>query len=197
MSIHPTAEVSERAVVDESAAVWNWCQIRAGARIGPQSILGKSVFIDLDVEIGARVKIQNNVSVYRGVVIEDGVFVGPHVCFTNDLTPRAINPDGSLQNADDWAVKPTRLRYGASVGANATIVAGVTIGRYALIGAGAVVTRDIPDYALAYGVPARVVGTVCACGRREDGGRCSRPGCAAPGRKELSRVSEDGNAAGP
>jgi acetyltransferase-like isoleucine patch superfamily enzyme len=112
------------------------------------------------------VKIQNYVSIYRGVTLEDGVFCGPHCVFTNDSTPRAINPDGSLQAAEDWEATPTVVRTGASIGANAVIVCGITIGAWAMIGAGSVVTHDVPDHGLAWGNPARLHGFVCPCGRR-------------------------------
>jgi len=164
--VHPTAQVDPRAKLCDGVKVWNWCQIREGAEIGENSILSKGVYIDSGVKIGRNVKIQNNVSVYHGVTIEDGVFVGPHACFTNDKRPRAINPDGSLKGGEDWNVSPTLLRYGCSIGANATITCGVTIGRFAMVGAGAVVTRDVPDHGLVIGCPARVVGRVCACGER-------------------------------
>lgn len=163
--IHPTAQVDPRARLGENVRIWNWVQVREGAQIGANSILAKGVYIDAGVRIGANVKIQNNVSVYHGVTIEDGVFVGPHVCFTNDKFPRAVTPDGRLKEADDWQVSPIRVRYGASLGANATILPGVTIGRYALVGSGAVVSRDVPDYGLVVGNPARLVGYACRCGR--------------------------------
>jgi len=164
--VHETAQVHPRAKLGEGARVWNWVQIREDADIGEGSIISKGVYIDFGVKIGRNVKIQNNVSVYHGVTIEDGVFVGPHVCFTNDRRPRAINSDGSLKGADDWEVSPILLKYGCSIGANSTIVPGVTIGRFAMIGAGAVVTKDVPDYGLAVGCPARLVGHVCACGEK-------------------------------
>ncbi len=113
---------------------------------------------------GIMSRFQNYVSVYHGVTLEDGVFIGPHVCFTNDLRPRAINPNGSLKNADDWVLSTTLIRSGAALGANSTIVCGVTIGRWALIGSGSVVSRDIPDYGLAWGNPARLHGFICPCG---------------------------------
>jgi UDP-2-acetamido-3-amino-2,3-dideoxy-glucuronate N-acetyltransferase len=164
--IHPTAQVDERARLGDNVRVWSWVQVREDAEIGENTILSKGVYVDSGVRIGRNVKIQNNVSVYAGVTIEDGVFVGPHVCFTNDKHPRAINPNGSLKSADDWVVTPIRVCYGASLGANATIVPGVTIGRFAMVGSGAVVTRDVPDHGLALGNPARVVGYVCSCGER-------------------------------
>jgi UDP-2-acetamido-3-amino-2,3-dideoxy-glucuronate N-acetyltransferase len=164
--IHETAQVHQSARVASSAKLWNWVQVREHADIGDNSIISKGVYVDAGVHIGRNVKIQNNVSVYHGVTIEDGVFVGPHACFTNDKRPRAINPDGSLKSADDWSVSPILLREGCSIGANATITPGVTIGRFAMVGAGAVVTHDVPDFGLVVGCPARLVGHVCPCGAR-------------------------------
>jgi acetyltransferase-like isoleucine patch superfamily enzyme len=124
------------------------------------------VYIDSEVKLGDNVKIQNYVSVFHGVNIEDGVFIGPHVCFTNDMRPRAINPDGSIKSADDWVVSETLVRRGAALGANSTIRCGITIGQWAMVGSGSVVTRDIPDYGLVYGNPARLHGFVCPCGEQ-------------------------------
>jgi UDP-2-acetamido-3-amino-2,3-dideoxy-glucuronate N-acetyltransferase len=171
--IHQTAQVDSRARIGEGARIWNWVQVRENAEIGENSILSKGVYVDFGVKIGKNVKIQNNVSVYHGVTIEDGVFVGPHVCFTNDKKPRAINPDGSLKAADDWEVAPIVVKKGASIGANSTILPGVTVGSFALVGAGAVVTKDVPAYAIVIGNPARLVGYACECGeklQRKDGG---------------------------
>lgn len=134
--------------------------------IGEDCVIAKGVFIDVDVSIGDRVKIQNDVSVYRGVRIEEGVFVGPHVSFVNDRYPRATNVDGSLKREADWELVETSIRRGASLGANATILCGVEIGQWAMVGAGSVVTGDVADYALVMGNPARRVGYVCPCGRR-------------------------------
>ncbi len=134
--------------------------------IGRNCILSKGVYIDCDVQIGNNVKIQNGISIYHGVTIEDGVFCGPHCVFTNDKQPRAVNPDGTLKNVSDWTVAPTLVRTGASIGAHATIVCGVTIGRWAMVGAGAVVTRDVLDYGMVFGNPARLHGFVCPCGER-------------------------------
>ena len=119
--IHPTADVSNEATIGDGTSIWMHVQVRPGAQIGENCNIGKGVFIDSNVKIGKNVKIQNYVSVYHGVTLEDGVFVGPHVCFTNDLRPRAINPDGTLKSADDWAVTKTLIRYGAALGANSTI----------------------------------------------------------------------------
>jgi UDP-2-acetamido-3-amino-2,3-dideoxy-glucuronate N-acetyltransferase len=140
--------------------------VRRGATIGTDCNIGKNAFVDFEVTIGSRVKIQNNVSVYHGVTLEDGVFLGPHVCFTNDLLPRAINPDGTPKTTEDWTVGPVLVRTGASIGANSTIVPNVTIGEFALVGAGSVVTRDVPAQALVFGNPARIRGWVCRCGRK-------------------------------
>jgi acetyltransferase-like isoleucine patch superfamily enzyme len=180
--IHPTADVSPKATIGDGTAIWHLAHVREGARLGEQCIIGKNVYIDFDVPIGNRVKIQNNCSVYHGATVEDGVFLGPHVVITNDLYPRAINPDGTLKGADDWEVGPVRICYGASVGARTVILPGVTIGRFALIGAGSVVTRDVPPHGLAVGSPARWVGYVCACGHKLTAGS---PGwqCAHCGRR--------------
>lgn len=158
--IHPQAIVESGAQIGENTRVWHFAHIRKEAVIGADCVIGKGVFIDWQVRIGSSVKIQNNASIYHGVEIEDGVFIGPHVCFTNDLFPRAVNPDLTLKSVEDWAVAPTRIERGASIGANATIVAGTTIGTWALVGAGSVVTRSVPPYALVRGNPARVVGVV-------------------------------------
>lgn len=164
--IHPTAEVSDRANLGDATSVWHHAQIREDVNIGEECIIGKGVYVDAGVKIGHRVKIQNYVSVYHGVTVEDGVFIGPHVCFTNDLNPRAVNPDGSLKAADDWVLSETRVCRGASLGANSTIVCGIKIGAWAMVGSGSVVTRDIPDYGLVYGNPARLHGFICPCGTR-------------------------------
>ena len=166
MYIHPSATVEDDAIVGEGTYVWQNAMVRRGAKIGSQCILGYGVHIDTDVQIGNRVKIQNYVSVFHGVTIDNGVFVGPHVVFTNDLFPRAINPDGTLKSGQDWVVSETFVSYGASIGANATIRCGITIGKWAMIGAGSVVTRDVPDYGLVVGNPARLIGYVTAEGER-------------------------------
>lgn len=164
--VHPTAEVSDSAHLGEGTSVWHHAQIREDVHIGKSCIIGKGVYVDAGISIGDNVKIQNYVSVYHGVTIEDGVFVGPHVCFTNDLQPRAVNPDGSLKAADDWTLTRTLICRGAALGANSTIVCGVTIGPWAMVGAGSVVSRDVPAYGLAWGNPARLHAFVCACGAR-------------------------------
>jgi acetyltransferase-like isoleucine patch superfamily enzyme len=150
--IHPTAEVEDGAVVGAGTKIWHVAHVRSTARIGEGCTIGRNVYVDAGVTIGDHVKIQNNVSVYVGVSIEDDVFVGPSAVFTNDLNPRARNAD--------WKVTPTTVRRGASIGANATIVCGVEIGEYALVAAGAVVTRDVLPNQLVAGNPARPRGWV-------------------------------------
>ena len=174
--IHPTADVSPRATLGPGTRIWHQAQVREGAVLGRNCILGKGAYVDFGVRIGDNVKVQNRASIYHGVTLEDGVFVGPHVIFTNDKLPRAINPDGSLKSDADWEVGQVLVKEGASLGAGAIIVAGVTVGRFALVGAGAVVTRDVPDYGLVYGNPARLVGYVCENGHRVEGTQEQRDG---------------------
>ena len=164
--VHPTADVSEQATIGEGASIWHQAQVREGAVIGPGSVIGKGVYVGAEVSVGANCKVQNYSCLYEGVTLEDGVFVGPEVVFTNDRFPRAINPDGTLKTIDDWHVGPSLVRYGAAIGARSVIVPGVTIGRWALIGAGSVVTKDVPDHVLVVGTPARQIGWVCACAQR-------------------------------
>ncbi len=162
--IHPTADVSDRAEIGEGTIIWHQAQVREDVKIGRDCIIGKGVYLDAGVPIGDNVKIQNYVSVYHGVKIEDGVFVGPHVCFTNDLRPRAINPDDSLKAADDWILSETLVGHGAALGANSTIRCGITIGEWAMVGSGSVVTKNVPAHGLVYGNPANIHGFVCFCG---------------------------------
>lgn len=154
--IHPTAEVSPKATIGEGTKIWNQAQVREGAVIGRDCVISKDVYIDQGVIIGNGVKIQNGVSIYKGVTLEDRVFVGPHSTFTNDIRPRAFT--------SDWAVIPTRLRTGCSVGANATVMCGVTLGEYCMISAGAVITVDTLPYGLYIGNPARLKGFVSKSG---------------------------------
>lgn len=158
--VHPSSVVDEDVELGEGTKVWHFCHIQSGARIGMNCSLGQNVYVGANVRMGDGCKLQNNVSLYQGVELGRDVFCGPSCVFTNDLTPRAKYPKGAANFVS------TRVLDGASIGANATIVCGHTIGRCAMIGAGAVVTRDVPDHALMLGVPAVQRGFVCTCGER-------------------------------
>ena len=153
VAIHSTAEVSPKAQIGSGTRIWHFVQIREGVTIGQNCIIGKDAYVDVDVKIGDNVKIQNSALIYHGATLEDGVFIGPQVCLTNDRNPRAITSDGHLKGNDDWVVGPILIKYGASIGAGSVILPNVTIGRFALIGAGAVVTREVPDHGLVVGNP--------------------------------------------
>ena len=157
--VHESSYIDENVNIGENTKIWHFCHIQSGAVIGRECSLGQNVNISNNVKIGNQVKIQNNVSVYEGVTIEDGVFLGPSCVFTNDLTPRAQYPKGRE------GYIATLVKEGASIGANATIVCGHTIGKYAMVAAGAVVTKDVPDYCLVRGNPAQIVGHVDKYGR--------------------------------
>jgi acetyltransferase-like isoleucine patch superfamily enzyme len=163
--IHPTADVSPKATIGHGTRIWHQAQVREGAHIGPNCIIGKGVYVDFGVSIGANSKLQNGVYIYHGVMIEDGVFLGPGVILTNDRLPRAINPDGSLKSDADWQVSPINIKLGASLGAGVIVLPGVTIGPFAMVGAGTVVTRDVPSHGLVFGDPGRLHGFVCRCGQ--------------------------------
>jgi len=167
--IHDTAEVSKDANILDGTKIWNLAQIRENVSIGRNCVISKNVYIDHSVKIGDNVKVQNNVSIFFDAEIESGVFIGPHVCFTNDKFPRAINPDGTLKSGGsgttDWEVLKTIVKKGASIGANSTILSGISIGSWSLIGAGSVVTKSVPNHALVIGCPARVAGYVCKCAK--------------------------------
>jgi UDP-2-acetamido-3-amino-2,3-dideoxy-glucuronate N-acetyltransferase len=157
--IHQSSYIDPGVEIGAGTAIWHFCHVLTASRIGERCRIGQNVVVGPRVTIGSNVKIQNNVSVYEGVTLEDDVFCGPSVVFTNVLTPRSAFP----RNESD-AFRPTRVRRGASLGANATIVCGTTIGEFALIGAGAVITKDVPPYAVVYGNPARQHGWACECG---------------------------------
>ena len=155
--IHPSSYVDENVEIGDGTRIWYFSHIQSGARIGKNCILGQNVNVSNYVTVGDGCKLQNNVSLYEGVELEKNVFCGPSCVFTNDLTPRAKYPKGH-------AYVHTLVREGATIGANATIVCGHTIGKWALIGAGAVVTTNVPDHALMLGVPAKIAGWACECG---------------------------------
>ena len=156
--IHPSSIIDDDVEIGEGTKIWYFCHIQSGARIGKKCSLGQNVNVSNNVKVGDGCKLQNNVSLYEGVELEDYVFCGPSCVFTNDLTPRAKYPKGHT------GYKKTLVKQGASIGANATIVCGHTVGCWAMIGAGAVVTSNVSDYALMLGVPARRRGWVCECG---------------------------------
>lgn len=158
--IAPTADVDERARVADTAYIWHLAQIREDAVVGENCIIGRGAYIDAGVMVGDNCKVQNNALVYAPAVLEEGVFVGPAAVFTNDAFPRAINPDGSLKTIHDWEGVGVTVRKGAAVGARAVVLGGVEIGRWALVAAGSVVTKDVPPHALMVGSPARRVGWV-------------------------------------
>jgi UDP-2-acetamido-3-amino-2,3-dideoxy-glucuronate N-acetyltransferase len=171
--VHESSYVDDPSVVGTGTKIWHFCHVMKNSRIGEHCNIGQNVVISPDVTIGNNVKIQNNVSIYTGCVLEDDVFCGPSMVFTN-----VINPRSHVSRKDEYQV--TLVKTGATLGANCTVVCGHTIGRYAFIGAGAVVTRDVPDYALVYGNPARVQGWICACGVKLDF-RGRQAQCAACG----------------
>jgi acetyltransferase-like isoleucine patch superfamily enzyme len=187
--VHPTAEIADDAVIGKGTQIWHQCQVMKGAKIGEGCKLGKSVYVDFGVQIGNRVKIQNGISVYKGVTVEDDVLLGPHMAFTNDLYPRAFN--------DKYEIVPTLVKKGASIGANATIICGAILGQYCMVGAGSVVTNDVPDHALVVGNPASIVGYVCECGtrlkidhrKRHDGGAVKCESCGKQYKLETGAIS--------
>jgi len=170
---HPSAFVDDGAVLGADTKVWHFCHVMPGAVIGARCSLGQNVVVMNGTTIGDNVKIQNNVSIYEGVELEDDVFCGPSMVFTN-----VVNPRSAVSRKHEY--RRTLVRRGASIGANATVVCGATLGRYCFVGAGAVVTRDVPDYALVTGVPARRTGWMCECGvkLRDDTMQLTCPACA-------------------
>lgn len=182
--VHPTAVIDEDVEIGDGSKVWHFCHLLGGTRVGRNCVFGQNVMIGPRVRVGDGCKVQNNVALYEGVTLEDEVFCGPSCVFTNVLTPRAF-----VERKDEFA--PTLVRRGATIGANATIVCGTTIGRYAMVGAGAVVTRDVPDYALVVGAPVHRIGWVSRSGDRlGDDLTCPRTG-------ERYALSPDGSTLSP
>ena len=192
--VHQSSYVDQPSSIGAGTKIWHFSHVMKNTRIGAGCNIGQNVVISPDVVIGNNVKIQNNVSVYTGFTLEDDVFCGPSMVFTN-----VVNPRSHVSRKDEY--KTTLVRQGASLGANCTVVCGTTIGRFAFVGAGSVVTRDIPDYALVYGNPARLRGWMCACGIAlrfaDDGGQAVCAACGAAYVKTEDRVRPAGLAGGP
>ena len=163
--LHPSATVEPGVELGGGTKIWAYSQVRMGACLGRECIVGAAAFIDVGVTLGDRCKVQNQALIYAPAVLGDGVFVGPAAVLTNDVYPRAVNPDGSVKDADDWEAVGATLKSGCSVGANAVVVAPAVVGEWATVAAGAVVVEDVPDFALVAGVPARRVGWVGRAGR--------------------------------
>ena len=166
--IHAQADVDQGAVIGSGSKIWELARVRSGVKIGPKTIIGRSAYIDADVQIGANCKVQNNALIYSPAVVADGVFIGPGAILTNDLNPRAINEIGTLKSAADWKVQRVEILFGASIGAGAICVAPVRIGSWAMVGAGAVVIKNVPDFALVVGNPAKQIGWVGKAGSKLD-----------------------------
>lgn len=158
-TVHETSIVGKQADIGNHTVIWQFCNIMDGAEIGENCNVGQGVFVESGVKIGNRVKIKNNVALYKGIICEDDVFLGPNCVFTNVINPRSF-----IEKKDEF--KTTVIKKGATIGANATVLCGNTINAYALVGAGSVVTKDVPEYALVMGNPARVIGYVCQCGEK-------------------------------
>ena len=164
--VHPSADVEADVSVGPRTSVWHRAVLRNGASLGADCVIGRDAFIDEGVHLGNKVKVQNAALVYHGVTVEDSVFIGPGAILTNDRHPRAVTATGRLARDADWTVSPIVIAHGASIGAGAIVVAGCDVGRYAMVGAGAVVTHTVPDHAMVAGNPARGIGWACACGQR-------------------------------
>lgn len=190
--IAPGADVSPDARIGSGSSVWHLAQIREQAELGENCVVGRGAYVGAGVTVGENCKIQNYALVYEPAVLEPGVFIGPAVVLTNDTYPRAVNPDGSLKSASDWEAVGVTIRTGASIGARSVCVAPVTIGRWALIAAGSVVTKDVPDYALMAGVPAKQIGWVGPTARKlvADGDELVCPDTGKRFREESGALTE-------
>lgn len=164
--IHPTAIVSQEAKIGSRTFIWHFTHIREGAMVGKECIIGQGVYIDFNVKVGGRVKIQNGAYIYHGSTIEDGVFIGPGVILTNDKNPRAVTASGSIKKELDWKSGTIIVRRGASLGAGVVVLPNIEIGKFALVGAGSIVTKNVPDFGLVTGNPSLLRGFVCECGYR-------------------------------
>jgi len=163
---HDTANIEDNVTIGDGSKVWAYAHVRGGTKMGKNCVISEGVFIDTETEMGDNCKVQNHAIVYHKSILGNGVFIGPNVCFTNDKIPRAINPDGTIKSADDWEASTIKIGEGAAIGAHSCITPGVTVGAWAMAGSGSVITKDVPDFALVYGNPARIRGFVCMCGKK-------------------------------
>ena len=185
--IEPTADVSDEAVIGDGTLIWHLAQVREGAVVGGNCVLGRGAYIGPGVRLGDNCKVQNYALVYEPAVLDSGVFIGPAVVLTNDLHPRAVTPDGRLKGAQDWTEVAVHVREGAAIGARSVCVAPVTIGRWAMVAAGSVVTRDVADFSLVAGAPARWLGWVGHAGVRLQPGADGAWVCPRTGRRYAER----------
>jgi acetyltransferase-like isoleucine patch superfamily enzyme len=169
--IHASASVDPKAMLGEGTRVWNNAQVREGARIGRDCVIGSGAYVDANVRVGDRVKIENGALLFTGARVDDGAFIGPQACLANDRRPRAVTPEGRLKTAADWRIEQVHVERGASLGAQSVIVPPSTIGKFALVAAGAVVVGDVAAHTVVAGNPARPIGRVCKCGERLRGSR--------------------------
>ena len=190
--IHADADVDQNAIIAADVKIWDLARIRSGSSIGSGTIVGRNAYVDSDVAIGKNCKIQNNALIYSPAVIADGVFIGPGAILTNDLNPRAINEDQTLKSATDWKIQRVEVQTGASIGAGAICVAPVIIGSWAMVGAGAVVVKDVPNYALVVGNPAKQIGWVGKSGSKLEKVSESKNIFVCPSSK-VNYVEEAGN----
>lgn len=192
--ITPSAQVDPSAKLGDGTTVWDLAQIRENARLGSGCIVSRGAYVGAGVQIGDNVKLQNHALVYEPAVLEDGVFVGPAVVLTNDREPRSVDPDGTLKRGGDWDAVGVHVAEGASLGARSVCVAPVRIGRWAMVAAGAVVTRDVPDFGLVAGVPARRIGWVGRAGARLTEGPDGTWECPRTGERYVEKPAADGTA---